>query len=83
MPTNNEEYQGWSNSKTWNVNWLIDQDRRANDFLSNIRKQRKVCVSDIIAAFALRGDLRTCEKWVKGKTNWQEIADFWNDRQFN
>lgn len=76
-----EEYQGWTNSRTWNVNWLIDQDKRANDMLAAIRKTRQVNIADMHNAFQIVP--ANPEKWVTGKTNWQEIVDFWNDKEYN
>ncbi len=77
-----EEYQGWTNSKTWNYSWLIDQDIKSNKYLESIARQRKVTAEDLKTAFSLRADKVPFEKWVTGKVNYNEIAQEWNDKEW-
>lgn len=78
-----EPYEGWNNSETWNVSWLLNQDVKAYEFLSGIRKQGKqVTVDDVKRAFVTRRQLIPKETWTKGGVDWQEIADNYNDEEY-
>lgn len=77
------EYQGWTNSKTWNVNFLINQDIKSNKYLEACAIQGVVTPKEVEIAFKIRIDKVPFEMWAIGVINWQEIADEWNDKDFS
>lgn len=77
------EYQGWSNSKTWNVAFLIDQDIKANKYLEACAIQGIVTPKEVEIAFNMRLDKIPLETWTIGKVNWQEIANVWNEKEWS
>jgi hypothetical protein len=83
VAADNEEYQGWTNSATWSAAYLTNQERVIYERLVAIRKRGdKVTGADVYAGFTeLNLQL---DKWVKGRVNWQEIADtHYNEETYN
>lgn len=76
------EYQGWTNSATWSVAYLTQQERPIYEYLVAIRKQRKVTGKDIKFCWdTMKHEPK--DKWTKGVINWQEIADtHYNDEKY-
>lgn len=77
------EYQGWTNSKTWNAAFLIDQDIKSNKYLEACAIQGIVTAQEVEIAFKMRLDKIPLEQGVFGVINWQEIANEWNDKDFS
>lgn len=71
---NNTEYQGWTNSATWSVAYLIMQERPIYEKLVSIVKVRPVTSNDIKEVW-LNMKHEPKDKWTRGKVNFQEIAD--------
>lgn len=69
-----EEYQGWSNSRTWSAAFLVGQEREAYEALSAIRMSGRQVTGDDVKYWFNRLNLKH-ETWVSGRVNWQEIAD--------
>lgn len=68
------EYQGWSNSATWSVAYLIMQERPIYEKLVSIVKVRHVTANDIKEVWnTMKHEPK--DEWVRGKVNFQEIAD--------
>ena len=77
-----EQYQGWTNSRTWNANWRLEQDERSYKEIVAVRKERTVTAAFVEGVFYHYFSILTFETWVKGKVNWQEIADNYNDQEY-
>lgn len=74
------EYQGWTNSKTWNADLLISNERRFHEtFLRELRRASQAGESlEYAAAFThvfLHRALKTIQldEWVTGVINAREI----------
>jgi len=76
-----EIYEGWTNSRTWNAAWLLEQDQPSYETISAIRKAGdKVLASRVKATFQARK--LKLESWTIGAIDWQEIADNYNEQEY-
>lgn len=82
MKKADEEYQGWTNSRTWSAAYLIMQERPIYEKLSAIVKGRPVTAQDVKSCWGTMKH-EPIDRWTKGAINWQEIADsHFNDEDY-
>lgn len=78
----NGDYQGWTNSKTWACNLYMEQEQIIYKKIVAIRKERLIKESDIKTLW-YNEKHAPCDNWTMGKINFQEIADNYNNKDFN
>ena len=72
--TNDIEYQGWTNSATWSVAYLLMQERLIYEKLVAIAETRPVTGKDVKECWdTMKHEPK--DKWTRGRVNWREIAD--------
>ena len=79
MPTNDTDYRGWTNSRTWCANLYLELERTAYEDISATRKRGELVTAAQVKGWFERLHLK-CDAWTAGTVNWQEISDNYNDQ---
>lgn len=80
MPLDN--YNGWSNWETWNINlWVMNDEGLYASWKSFLMEDEKEW-TDYLAEFFVEEVVITTEDGVRHdnpRIDWQELADNWNE----